>query len=101
MYVKHALLNLCIYHGLHDCMFNMCFDKRMIHACCNFPYVDKVLCIHQQDVSESWATLDELTLMTAVTPTDGPKSVRNRCVIKVFGGDFLCCHVACWIFLWV
>ena len=24
--------------------------------------------------------------MTAVTPTDRPKSVRNSCVIKVFGG---------------
>ena len=24
--------------------------------------------------------------MTAVTPTNRPKSVRNRCVIKVFGG---------------
>ena len=27
--------------------------------------------------------------MTAVTPTDRPKSVRNRCVIKVFGGGFM------------
>ena len=26
--------------------------------------------------------------MTAVTPTDRPKSVRNRCVIKVFCGVF-------------
>ena len=26
--------------------------------------------------------------MTAVTPTDRPKSVRNRCVIEVFGGVF-------------
>ena len=26
--------------------------------------------------------------MTAVTPTDRPKSVRNRCVIEVFGGSF-------------
>ena len=24
--------------------------------------------------------------VTAVTPTDRPKSIRNRCVIKVFGG---------------
>ena len=28
--------------------------------------------------------------MTVNTPTDHPKSVRNRCVIEVFGG-FLCC----------
>ena len=27
--------------------------------------------------------------MTAVTPTDRPKSVRNNCVIKVFGGVFM------------
>ena len=26
--------------------------------------------------------------MTAVTPADRPKSVRNRCVIKVFDGVF-------------
>ena len=26
--------------------------------------------------------------MTAVTPTDRPKSVQNRCVIQVFGGVF-------------
>ena len=26
--------------------------------------------------------------VTAVTPTDRPKSVHNRCVIKVFGGVF-------------
>ena len=27
--------------------------------------------------------------MAIVTPTDGPKSVRNRCVIEVFGGVFV------------
>ena len=27
--------------------------------------------------------------MTAVTPTDRPKSVRNRSLIKVFGGVFM------------
>ena len=27
--------------------------------------------------------------VTAVTPTDRPKSVRNRCVIEVFGGVFM------------
>ena len=28
-------------------------------------------------------------MVTAVIPTDRPKSVRNRCVIKVFGGVFM------------
>ena len=27
--------------------------------------------------------------VTAVTPTDRPKSDRNNCVIKVFGGVFM------------
>ena len=27
--------------------------------------------------------------MTAVTPTDRPKSIRNCCVIKDFGGVFM------------
>ena len=38
--------------------------------------------------------------VTAVTPTDRPKSVRNSYVIK-FLVAFLCCHVALWIVLWV
>ena len=29
--------------------------------------------------------------VTAVTQTDRPKSVRNRCVIEVFGGVCVCC----------
>ena len=36
--------------------------------------------------------------MTVVTQTDRPKSVSNRCVIKVFGG-VLCCPLVfkfCW-----
>ena len=37
--------------------------------------------------------------LTAVTPTDRPKSVRNCCVIEAFGGVFVCCHDAFWIFL--
>ena len=39
--------------------------------------------------------------VTVVTPTDRPKSVRNRCVIEVFGGVFLCCHVAFGNYLWM
>ena len=30
--------------------------------------------------------------VTAVTPTDRPNSVRNRCVIEVFGGVFMLSH---------
>ena len=35
--------------------------------------------------------------MAIVTQTDRPKSVRNCCVIEVFG-CVLCCHVGFWIF---
>ena len=34
-------------------------------------------------------------LLATVTPTDRPKSFRNRCVIEGFG-DILCCHLAFW-----
>ena len=36
-----------------------------------------------------------------VTPTDGPKSVRNPYVIDVFGGLFVLSHCFFWSFLWV
>ena len=29
------------------------------------------------------------SVVTVVTPTDRPKSVRNRCVIELFGGVFV------------
>ena len=43
--------------------------------------------------------------MTALTPTDRPKSVRYRCVIEVFGGVFILsigCRIFCvgiWVFV--
>ena len=37
--------------------------------------------------------------MTAVTPTDRPKSVRNRCVIEVLVA-FLCCPLLFEFFCW-
>ena len=40
---------------------------------------------------EGWALenwFNHTSGVTAVTPTDRPKSVRNRCVIEVFGGVF-------------
>ena len=41
---------------------------------------------------EGWALINcfnHTNWVTAVTPTDRPKSVRNRCVIEVFGGVFM------------
>ena len=41
---------------------------------------------------EGWALINwfnHTSRVTAVTPTDRPKSVRNSCVIKVFGGVFM------------
>ena len=38
---------------------------------------------------EGWALINRFNHtsgVTAVTPADRPKSARNRCVIKVFGG---------------
>ena len=39
--------------------------------------------------------------VAVVTPTDSPKSVRNRCVIELFLCCCLCCHFALLTFLLV
>ena len=52
---------------------------------------------------EGWAPVNRfyhISGMAVVTPTDRPKSVRNRCVTKGFSGVFGC-HVAFWIFVWM
>ena len=52
---------------------------------------------------EGWTLVNRfnnIIWVTVITPTDRPKSVRNRCVMEVMMA-FLCCHVAFWIFLWV
>ena len=51
-------------------------------------------------VAVSGNRFNHTSWVTSVTPTDRPKSVRNSCEIKIFGG-VLCCHVAFWIVLWV
>ena len=40
-------------------------------------------------VKRSLHRFNQTSGVTAVTPTDRPKSVRYRCVIKVFGGVFM------------
>ena len=40
-------------------------------------------------------------LLTVVTQTDRPKSVRNRCAIEVSGDVFYVVTMLFWIFLWV
>ena len=40
-------------------------------------------------VERSFYRFNHTGWVTAVTPTDRPKSVRNSCVIKVFGGVFM------------
>ena len=39
--------------------------------------------------------------VAVVTPTDRPKSVRNRCVIELFCSVVLCCHFPLLTFLLV
>ena len=45
--------------------------------------------------------LNHTSWVIAVTPTDRPKSVRNSCLIKVFGGVFKLSRWFFWIILWV
>ena len=59
--------------------------RRIIYKCLNVcPFDYMVVC--------GWALVNRFnhtSWVTAVTPTDRPKSVRNSCVIKVFGGVFM------------
>ena len=48
------------------------------------PLVDRLGSVHQ---------FNHIIWVAVVTPTDRPESVRNRCVIYIFGGVFVlsCC----------
>ena len=65
------------------------------------------VCLRLHNCCGEWEGWDPVNLfnrsswVAIVTPTDRPKSLCNRCEIEVFGGVFLCCHVAFRIFLWV
>ena len=75
------------------------------------PYIDRyvLLLFHGRVICTiliywGWALVNQFNNtngMTDVTPTDRPKSVRNRCVIKVFGGVFYVVTLPFWIFVWV
>ena len=43
---------------------------------------------------------EDFIWLAIVIPTDRPKSVRDRCVIEVFGGFFVL-SLCFFIFLWV
>ena len=59
-------------------IFKIC----IVYKSMNFPEIQYNMITFklQFELDTSW--------VTAVTPTDRPKSVHNRCVIKVFGGVF-------------
>ena len=58
-----------------------CMSLRL-HGCC--------------EEREGWIckSVDHTSLVTVVTPTDCPKSIRNHCEIKYIGGVSLCYHFA-------
>ena len=45
--------------------------------------------------------LNHTSWVAVVTPTDSPKSVRNRCVMELFCAVVFCCHFALLTFLLV
>ena len=58
---------------------------RMIYKILNlFPFDYTALAVSGKVVNR----FNHTSGVTAVTPTDRPKSVRNRCAIEVFGGVF-------------
>ena len=42
----------------------------------------------------------KMSKVSTITIIDRPKSVRNRCVIEVFGGVCVCCPLVFRIFCW-
>ena len=62
-------------------------------------YIQK-LC-HEFNIKQNFQEIIHTDGMTAVIPTDNPKSVRNRCVIEVFDGVFYVVTMLFFIFLWL
>ena len=54
--------------------------KRIMSHYAQLPLQDIIIIVHH---------FNHTSRVTAVTPTDRPKSVRSRCVIEVFGGVFV------------
>ena len=62
--------------------------RRIIYKFLNVCPLDYTAVAVSGKVERSYTGLTTPVGLTAATPTDRPKSVRNRCVIKVFGGVF-------------
>ena len=65
------------------------FDKRLAEF--NYKLLNNILKLNDYMVSKWNKEVQKYftSWVTAVTPTDRPKSVCNTCVIKVFGGGFM------------
>ena len=99
--------NIMLYHYI--CMCTTFYDLSALVGCWSSVslrrVISKVLNVCPFDYTAvAWALVNRFNNtsgVTAVTPTDRPKSVRNRCVIEVFGGFFHVVTLLFWIFLWV
>ena len=61
--------------------------------------ISKLLSVVKLNWSLAFDRINHTSVMAVVTPTDRPKSARNRCVIEMFGGVF--CVVTLLVgFLW-
>ena len=79
-------------------LFSILFSLENIHIqiVANCKIMSACLCLRLHNCCGEWEGWDPVNWFNHtgwVTPTDRPKSVRNRYVIKVLVA-FLCCHVA-------
>ena len=79
------------------CYFNSYLTKIYVKESVTDIMKHPVQVFHQESKSFAKRSACQIFILvsgvTVVTPTDRPKSVRNRCVIEVLGGIFL---FSCW-----
>ena len=75
--------------------------RRIINKFVNVCRSDYTAAVANGKVERSVNRFNHTSGVTAVTPTDRPKSVRNHCVIDVFGDVYCVVTLFFWIFLWV
>ena len=101
LYYMYRLCFTCIdFYDLsawEGCRF-VVYIRRVIYKflnLCNFDYTAVAVSVKVGPVNQ----VNHTSWVAVVTPTDRPKSVRNRCVID-FLWRCLCCHFALLHFCW-
>ena len=100
-YIYHLFFTCINFYDLSargGCWF-LVYMRRFIYKFLNVCPFDYTAVVGSWKVG-SVNQINHTSWVAVVTPTDRPKSVRNRCVIELFCG-VICCHFALLTFLLV